>query len=259
MEAPILPRPERPEVAAAKITAEAVERAHDALFVAAEGASLRREDRKKCAEVAAILRELSRHRRDGLLVDAAAGKGYVGLFAAALLGFSRIHVIERDPARVASSEAAAARLGAGARPGAMRFAAGDVADASVWPEAPAIVVALHACGAASDAILDAASAAGARWMYVAPCCYAANVPFAATAEAKADALGIPRQAEVRRRFVMALVDAERVLRLETRGYEVTLTSFVPPTVTPHNLLFRARRVGEPGRMRKAAEAYAKLA
>ncbi|TKC93035.1 methyltransferase [Polyangium fumosum] len=237
------------------ITSEAVERALHELFIVAEGTKLRREDKKKSVEVAALLGEIERHRKDALLVDAAAGKAYVGLVGAALLGFSRIHVIERKATRIAACEAAAARLGKRIELG---LAAGDVGDAACWPEAPAVVVALHACGAASDAILDAASGAGAKWLYVVPCCYAASVPFAAAAEAKADALGMPRQAEVRRRFVMSLVDAERALRLEAAGYEVTITAFVPPTVTPHNLLFRARRVREPGRMREAAARLARL-
>ncbi|MRG96180.1 methyltransferase [Polyangium spumosum] len=237
------------------ITPDAVERALHELFIAAAGTKLRREDQKKSIEVAALLGEIERHHKDALVVDAAAGKAYVGLVGAALLGFSRVHVIEREASRIAACEAAAARLG---RKIELRLAAGDVGDASLWPEAPDVVVALHACGPATDTILDAASHAGARWMYVVPCCYAASVPFAAAAEAKAEAVGIPRQAEVRRRFVMSLVDAERALRLEAAGYEVTITAFVPPTVTPHNLLFRARRVREPGRMREAAARLERL-
>jgi hypothetical protein len=119
----------------------------------------------------------------------------------------------------------------------------------MWPDAPDVAVGLHACGAASDAIIDSATAKGAKWILLVPCCYASGVKFA---EARADALGIPRQSEVRRRFVMALVDAERTLRLEAAGWETTVVPFVPPTVTPHNLLFRARRVREPSRMREAA-------
>jgi hypothetical protein len=237
------------------IDAGVVERALHGLYIAAEGTSLRREDHKKALEIAALLSEIARVPRTSLLVDAAAGKAYVGLLAAEILGFSRIHVIERDAARRAACEAARARLAA---PIDLHVAAGDVADPSLWPEAPGIVVALHACGAASDLVIDAAIRAAARWLYLVPCCYAASVPFAAQAVAKADALGIPRQAEVRRRFVMSLVDAERTLRLEASGYEVTATSFVPPTVTPHNLLFRARRALEPTRMREAASRLAAL-
>ena len=53
---------------------------------------------------------------------------------------------------------------------------------------------------------------------------------------------------MRRRFVQAFVDAERTLRLEAAGWQTEVVELCPPTVTPHNLLWRARRVGEPGRM-----------
>ncbi len=157
-------------------------------------------------------------------------------------------VIERDPSRLAACRAAAALL----RPGVhVDLRAGDVADPAIWPAAPHAVVALHACGPASDAVITSAAAARARWIHLVPCCYGAGVPFAAAAEARADAIGVPRQAEVRRAFVAALIDAERTLRLEAAGYEVTVVPFVPKSVTPHNLLWRARRAGEPARMREA--------
>jgi len=226
-----------------------------ALYIAAEGTKPRQEEQKKAVEIAALLVELCRLPRSLEIVDAAAGKAYVGLLAADLLGFSRVHVIERDASRRALCEAASARL---SRPIELHVAAGDVADLALWPARSEIVVALHACGSASDHVIDNAARSDAKWLFLVPCCYASSVPFSKAATAKADALGVPRQAEVRRRFVMALVDAERTLRLEAAGYEVTLTSFVPPTVTPHNLLFRARRAKEPVRMRRAAEELAKL-
>ena len=61
-----------------------------------------------------------------------------------------------------------------------------------------------------------------------------------------------------RRFAQALIDAERTLRLEERGYDVDVVEFVGPTVTPHNLLWRARRSGEPRRMAEAAERRRRL-
>jgi hypothetical protein len=232
-----------------------VERTLRELFIAVEGAGLRREERKKAVEATALLGELSRLGRDRLLVDAAAGKAYVGFLAAELLGFERVAVIERDAARIRACREGAARLRARA---AVELREGDVGDPTAWPEDPGAVVALHACGAASDRVIDAATGAGARWIFLVPCCYGAGVPFVAAAESQAERLGIPRQAEVRRRFVQSLIDAERALRLEAAGYETTVVPFVPPTITPHNLLFRARRAGEPGRMRAAAERLARL-
>lgn len=232
-----------------------VEQALDRLYIAAEGASLRREDRKKAAEIAALLAEVARAGVKGTLVDAAAGKAYVGLLAAELLGVADLRVIERDPRRAEACRAAAAKLRSPAR---VDVRAGDVGDASLWPEEPHLVVALHACGPASDAILDAAVRAGARRLLLVPCCYGAAIPFAAAAEAEAEGLGLPRHAEVRRRFTASLIDAERTLRLEAAGYETAVVSFVAPTVTGHHLLWRARRVGEPVRMREAAERLARL-
>jgi hypothetical protein len=225
-----------------------VERAIARMFIAAEGTALRREDRKKAVEVAALLSLLGPPGEARLLVDAAAGKACAGLLAAELCGWSRLVVIERDPSRIAACRAAAAHLRPGVR---ADLREGDVADPALWPAEPDAVVALHACGPASDATIDASARARARWIYLVPCCYGAGIPFAAAAEARAEALGVPRQAEVRRAFVTALIDAERTLRLEAAGYEVTVLPFVPRSVTPHNLLWRARRAGEPTRMGEA--------
>ena len=68
-----------------RVTAADVEEWLDRLYVAAEGAGLRQEDRRKAHEVAAFLDEVAREvarrsrRAPMVLVDAAAGKSYVGL------------------------------------------------------------------------------------------------------------------------------------------------------------------------------------
>jgi len=220
---------------------------HEA-YVALEGTGLRDEERKKAVEIAALLGELARTRRRGPLVDAAAGKAYVGLLAARLAGFGPVTVIERDPAWAQASREAARRLGVSDK---VTVAQGDVGDLACWPEEPELVAALHACGPASDAIFDAAIAREAKWLLLVPCCHGEKVPFAGRAEEKAEAAGVAHHPEVRRRMVTALIDAERTLRLEAAGWQVTVAPFVPPTVTPHNLLWRARRSGEPRRMAEA--------
>ena len=50
----------------------------------------------------------------------------------------------------------------------------------------------------------------------------------------------------------------RALTTSIAGYETEVVEFVSPTVTPHNLLWRARFVGEPQRMRAAQEKLEKL-
>ena len=103
----------------------AVEAALHRLFIGVDGTSLRREDLKKARETAALLEQLARIvRPDRLLVDAAAGKAYVGLLAVELLGVTRVHVIEREPRRAELCRQAAARL---SRPAEVRVVEEDVA------------------------------------------------------------------------------------------------------------------------------------
>jgi hypothetical protein len=238
----------------------------DRLYIDAEGAGLRDEDRKKALEVSAMLDEIERaarrfsRRAPLLLVDAAAGKSYVGLLAAKLvfepMGIAATVVtIERDAGRAAIARAAVARLGASVP---IECRAADVDEAEAWPAEPSIVTALHACGAAADAIIDRAVSIRARELLLVPCCTSRGVDAAVRAEASAASFGIPRHAPVRRRFIQVMVDAERTWRLEAAGYETEVVEFVGATVTPHNLLWRARRVGEPTRMAAARDALARL-
>ena len=222
----------------------------DRLFIAAEGATLRREDRRKAVEVAAMLGEIKMaadrlSRRSPLtLVDAAAGKSYVGLLAARLVlepagRTARVITIESDPDRVRSSLRAVECLGSSV---SIECRVGDVADPGVWPEQPSIVAALHACGPASDAVIEQGSRSRAKVLLVVPCCTSKKIAASARAIEAAGRLRIPHQAPVRRRFIQAWVDAERTRSLEAAGYETEVVEFVPATVTPHNLLWRARRV-----------------
>ncbi|MFO0608030.1 MAG: methyltransferase [Polyangiales bacterium] len=226
------------------------------LFIAAEKARLRREDEKKAEELAGFLALLrGRVSKRAALVDAAAGKSPVGLAAVELLGVGRLVAIERDPARAAACREAAGRLSRGA---SVEVREGDLADDASWPARVDVVVALHACGAASDAVFAQAVKRGARWMVVAPCCYATAVPFSARAHAVAEALGAANHAAVRRPLVQALVDADRTLSLEAAGYEVTVAPFVAPTVTPHHLAWVCRRAMEPRAMEAAGRRRAAL-
>lgn len=232
-----------------------VEEALRALYVTRADSSLRPEEIRKIPQLAGILPVLARTRRDPLLVDAAAGRAPVGLIAARLLGWSKVVVIEQDPGRAASARRAAGRL-----PGTeIEVRQGDVSDAEVWPEGAEVVVALHACGPAFDAVVDQAMAKNAPWVVAVPCCYSDAVGFADVARAWADHLGVAAQAPVRRRFVESLIDTERTLRLEAGGYRVSVQAFVPPAVTPHNLVWKAQRVGFGRRADEARERWARLA
>ena len=225
----------------------------ESIYVAAEGASLRQEDRRKARQVAAMLVEIERaagrvSRGFSLvLVDAAAGKSYVGLLAAKLVfepagRDATVVTIEREAERVMASRVAADRLRT-TIPIDCRHAA--VGDLRAWPPDPSIVVALHACGAAADTIIDRTIATRARMLLLVPCCTTDSAETSVRASRHAEDLAIPRHAPVRRRFIQAMVDAERTWRLEAAGYETEVVEFVGATCTPHNLPWRSRFVGEP--------------
>jgi hypothetical protein len=218
------------------------------LFIAREGTGLRKEDLQKVREIEAMIRVLSKVRRGAHLVDAAAGKSSVGLIAAELLPIGSLTVIERDPKRVAACRDAATRL---SRTVPVDVREADVTDPAAWPHEPDAVVALHACGVASDLVIDRSIAADTRFLFLVPCCYGDSIPFMASALAMADATGIDDQPVLRRRAANAIVDTERVLRLEAAGYETEVIELVGATVTPHNLLLRCRRTRANSRMERA--------
>lgn len=255
------------------IPKEQVEAALSRAFLC--GGALRKEDRQKVLELTPLLHEMARalprgRRRSPLvIVDACAGKVAAGALFLALAdpqARARVIALERDPARLAHALDGARALGVHER---VELRAGDVADRALWPAGPDLVVALHACGEASDAIIDVAIATHAKRLLLVPCCYGAastrthdgratHVPAQACADRWASAVGLPRHALVQRRFAQAVIDAERTLRLEAAGYESEVVEFVAPTVSPHCMLWRARRVGEPVRTREAALAYATM-
>jgi hypothetical protein len=238
----------------------------DRLYIAADGARLRVEDRRKAVEVAAILVEIERaagrlsRRSTIVLVDAAAGKSYVGLLAAKLIFEPmqrpvEIVTIESDPRRVDLSRKAATLLETKV-PIECRLA--GVEHQKAWHDCPGIVAALHACGSAADAIIDNAIRCEAKTLLLVPCCTSRAVASADRAMKKAERLGFPPQAPVRRRFIQSWVDAERTLRLEAAGYQTEVVELVGATVTPHNLLWRSRRVCEPVRMAAARRRHQAL-
>ena len=244
-------------------------------FIAAPGTTLRREDHQKVAELVGFLREIEavapplrgengkgRRRPPFVLVDAAAGKSALGLLAAKLLFAPaqqpmRVVVVERDPERLLAAREAAERL---RLPSCVEvaFAASDLSGPNPIPTGASLVVALHACGAASDAVIARAIEADVRRLLLAPCCVGPTLPAFAAALERAAKLGFPSQAPVRQRFARAFLDAERTLVLEAAGYETVVAPFVAPTISPENLLWRARRVREPGRMREASDRLARL-
>jgi hypothetical protein len=235
------------------IDAAAVTRALHDIYIPGPETRLRPEEAQKVLEMVPLLRELEaqvRHRpKSGayLLVDAAAGRGYVSLLAAKLVLAPaakpfRWVVIEREPRRAEAVAMLAARQGFAA---SFDVRCADVADPAAWPEAPDLVVALHSCGPAADRVIERTLASRARSLLLVPCCVSKQVEDHPRALAAAESLGIPRHAPVRRRFLEAVIASERTLRLESAGYRTEVVELCPPRVTPHNLVWRSRRTGKP--------------
>jgi hypothetical protein len=201
---------------------------------------LREEDVQKVAEVTPLLAELARTLSKGpcTIVDACAGKSTVGVLAAALLGDLHVHAIERDPVRSRLLEEGARALGVRDR---VTLVARDVRDAEAWSAEPRTVIALHACGDASDLAIERAIAAGAKHVLAVPCCYGSARERASPFMA----------APVARKADQVRIDVRRTLALEAAGYQTEVVELFSPTVSPFHLLWRARFVGEPVRMERA--------
>lgn len=225
------------------------------LYIGVPGTQLRDEDRKKVEEVHALCGVLERilpGKRPATIVDVAAGRSFLGFAAAVLLRPGRTQPlryvgVERDAAAVGRARGALARAGAAD----FEIVQGDAADAPL-PERPDLLVALHACGDATDHALRRAVALGARHVILVPCCHRRSAP------PGLDRLGLPDQAGIRVPLEELLVDARRVLELEAAGYEVTVFDLVPPAVTSRNRTLRARRLAEPRRATDAARRLARL-
>lgn len=267
------------------LTLESVRALLHVLFIGdGEGGAapaLRDEDEKKAREITALLPEIARALPRGrsrvlTVVDAACGKSALGLLTAALIiaprgQRARIVTLDREERFIARAALAATKLRSRALvDDRVTFACtvGDASDPGMWPDAPDLVLALHACGRASDDILDVSVRARARALLVVPCCYGAHPekndddagapPGQKAAHLHAPRVGLSSHGVVGRRFASAVIDVERTLRLEAHGYECVTTEVFAPHVSPYNLLYRARRVCEPARMAHHAALHARL-
>lgn len=252
-----------------KFPADVVAQTLHRLFIGADRATLRREDHQKVQELVPLLDEVARaaQKKCGVLVDLCAGKSPLGLVAAALVlppGW-RVVVVDRDDDRVAAAREAIGRLDP-ARGVVAEVVVGDVADDVVAARVTGadVVCALHACGPASDAIVDVVARAQPTRVLLVPCCYGAHprvgadhaIPGQRAVAGLQDVL--PRQGLVGRKVAAGLIDAERTLRLEAAGYDTEILEFCAPTITPHNLLWRGRRGLDEVRRADAARRHHRL-
>jgi SAM-dependent methyltransferase len=219
-----------------------------------DGHELRKEDEQKAQEIGALWPEIERFAKRGPVVDAGCGKGLLAI-AIRLLGVDVV-AIDRNEKLIERAR----KTNAG-----VDFVASAV-ESATWPQQPSLVVALHACGGATDAAIAKAIEVEAKAVLLVPCCYAggpkhdeaSEVAAQATADAWRAKLPLPDHGLVGRRFAQAIIDAERTLTLEAAGYETEVIEIWPPSTSPYNLLWRSRRVREPTRMKRAYEKLTSL-
>lgn len=118
----------------------------------------------------------------------------------------------------------------------MTFLCMDINDFA--PErTPDMVVSLHACDTATDAVLDFAARNRAEIILSTPCCHHALKKTLDCAPLDF----IARRPVLKQKLCDAATDALRLLKLEAEGYRVDATEFIDPEDTPKNVMLRARR------------------
>lgn len=115
----------------------------------------------------------------------------------------------------------------------MHFTCGDVFE-YIPKQRPHMVISLHACDTATDAVLDVAMRTRAQIILSTPCCHhdmnrRLNCPTLAF---------IGERPLLRQKFCDAATDALRLLRLDAMGYKTDATELIDPEDTPKNILLR---------------------
>ena len=179
--------------------------------------------RKELYEAWEIARRVRRLLRGGRIVDLAGGHGLLA-HALLLLDDSSPEAVVVD--RVIPPAAAtlhAALIEAWPRlAGRVHLVAGDLGAVTLGPDD--LVVASHACGALTDAVLNRAADARAR-VGVLPCCH--------------DLESCDPGALAGWLDPAVAIDVMRATRLESRGYRVW-TQIIPATITPKNRLLMGK-------------------
>jgi hypothetical protein len=178
--------------------------------------------RKELFEAWEVARRVRRWCRGGRVIDAAGGHGLLAHLML-LLDDSSPDAVVVDPAPPPSSDALHRAFVAEwpRLQGRVAFVADDLA--AVPLIATDVVVSIHACGALTDVILEAAAAASAA-VAVLPCCHDLS---------KCDAGPLAGWLDG-----PTAIDVVRAMRLEARGYRVR-TQTIPGVITPKNRLLIA--------------------
>ena len=166
-----------------------------------------------------------------IIVDHGAGKSYLGFIIYDLLlknlAQSNIYGIETRPELVAKCKEIATKLSFNR----MHFLNLSVAESAHSEQIPAqvdIVTALHACDTATDDAIDFALTKNAKHIVLIPCCQAEVAAELKKQKPKMLHLAqteLWRHALHTREFGSHLTNVLRCLRLESMGYQVTVTEF----------------------------------
>ena len=176
------------------------------------------------------------------IVDLGCGNAYLTFAAQQFLSSVRglpVHLTGVDVKQQSSdhNSAVATELGIDAS-----FVVGTIASAEL-PEAPEVVLALHACDTATDEALARAVEWEAPLVLAAPCCH-----HDIAAQLRRNPTPTPyslltRHGILRERFADTLTDALRASILRLVGYRVDVVEFVESEHTPRNTMLRAVRTG----------------
>ncbi|PVG81230.1 methyltransferase [Nocardioides gansuensis] len=122
------------------------------------------------------------------------------------------------------------------------FVVGTIGDAEL-PDAPEVVLALHACDTATDDALARAVEWGAPLVLAAPCCHHDIAAQLRKAPTPAPYAVLTRHGILRERLADTLTDGIRAALLRLEGYRVDVVEFVGSEHTPRNTMLRATRTG----------------
>ncbi|HVU25042.1 MAG TPA: SAM-dependent methyltransferase [Opitutus sp.] len=186
------------------------------------------------------------------ILDAGSGKGYLTFALAALLGDrAAITGIEARPELVDLCN----RLARENHFTNLTFQSGQISESQIVTRNSEIVnhldvlIALHACDAATDDALARGIAAGARLLVVAPCCQKELRPQLTAPPVLADAL---RHGIFQERTAEFVTDALRAQILEWTGYRTKAFEFISTEHTAKNLMLAAIKSHAPGDPGRAA-------
>ena len=120
----------------------------------------------------------------------------------------------------------------------------------ILDQPPDLVVGLHACGTASDDVIELVIHSGAARLALVPCCHPRRPDLLSRSD-------LPVQGECADRVTSATLDALRVLRLEAARFRVDTTALGAAAVTGRDLVILARQSGSRARAERAKEALAR--